>query len=88
MPRPNKRSRTLRRVFVRTPGGTNKILYKKRKPRSPHCANCGKPLHGTIRAITSVLRNVSKSKKHPKRKFGGNLCFNCTKRRLIQESRR
>ena len=83
MPRPNKRSRTLRRVFFRTPGGTNKILYKKRKPRSPHCANCGKPLHGTIRAITSVLRNVSKSKKHPKRKFGGNFGSISTKGSLF-----
>ena len=83
MPRPNKRSRTLRRVYVTTPGGINKILYKKRKPKKAHCANCGKELHGMVRNIPSVIRNISKSSKHPKRMFGGNLCANCTKLELI-----
>jgi len=88
MPQPNKRSRTLRRVYVKTPGGKNKILYKLRKPGKAHCANCGRELQGVPRNISSIIRNLSSSSKHPKRIFAGNLCFNCTKLELIKRIRK
>ena len=88
MPQPNKRSRSLRRVYIKTPGGKNKILYKIRKPKQAHCANCGIMLHGVPHNVSSIIRNLSKSKKHPKRIFGGNLCYNCSKLELINRIRK
>ncbi len=88
MPRPSKRSRTLRRVYVKTPGGNNKILYKNRKPKQAQCSNCGLILHGVARGNSSFIRNLSKSSKHPKRMFGGKLCYNCTKREIIKRTRK
>ena len=88
MPQPNKRSRTFRRVFIKTPGNNNRILYKNRKPKQPHCDNCGKILHGTKRGGSALIRNLSKSNKHPARIFGGKLCSTCTKRELIKRIRK
>lgn len=88
MPQPNKRSRSLRRVYIKTPGGKNKILYKRRKPRKAHCANCGRELHGVAHGVSSYIRNLSKSSKHPKRMFAGNLCFNCAKLEIIKRVRK
>ncbi len=88
MPQPHKRSRSLRRVYIKTPSGRNKILYKIRKPSKPTCSNCGKELHGVPRNVPSIVRNLSKSSKHPKRMFGGNLCFNCTKLEIIKRVRK
>jgi len=88
MPRPNKRSRSLRRVYIRTPGAKNKILYKRRKPKQAECANCGKMLHGVPRGVSSEIRNLSKSSKHPKRMFGGNLCHVCTKLEIVRRARK
>ncbi|MEK6932209.1 MAG: 50S ribosomal protein L34e [Nanoarchaeota archaeon] len=88
MPQPGKRSRTLRRVYVKTPGNRNKILYKVRKPKTGTCANCGATLHGLARGISSKIRNLSKSSKHPKRIFGGNLCHNCAKLEIIKRTRK
>ncbi len=49
MPRPMYRSRSLRRVYVRLPGGETTIHYERRKPRQAVCAICGKPLNGVPR---------------------------------------
>ena len=43
MPRGMYRSRTLRRVFKRVPGGASKLVYKQRKPGQPRCAQTGEP---------------------------------------------
>jgi len=83
-----KRSKKLRKVYVRTPSSKSKIIYKKRKPSEVKCANCKKPLQGIARERPSKLRNISKSKKTPKRIFGGNLCANCTKKEIIKGTRK
>ena len=88
MPQPHKRSRSLRRVYITTPGGINKILYKRRNPKQARCSNCGTNLHGVKRGVSSIIRNLSSSSKHPKRIFAGNLCYNCTKRQLISMVRK
>ncbi|AJF62558.1 MAG: 50S ribosomal protein L34e [archaeon GW2011_AR20] len=87
MPRPNKRSRTFRRVYVKTPSGENLIHYKRRKPKAAHCANCGEVLHGISRELPYKMKSMPKSQKRPERIFGGNLCSNCTKREIIERTR-
>lgn len=88
MPRPNRRSRTFRRVYLKTPSGKNKILYKRRKPKFAHCSNCGVILHGIPHELPYKMRNMSKSQKRPERIFGGNLCSNCVKREIIKRVRK
>lgn len=88
MPRPNKRSRTFRRVYVRTPSGRNVIHYKRRKPKLAHCADCSGILHGTKRELPYQMRNLPKSQKRPERIFGGTLCLACVKRELIRRARK
>ena len=88
MPRPNRRSRTFRRVYVKTPSGNNKILYKRRKPKAAHCANCGNILHGIPHELPFKMKNIPISQKRPERIFGGNLCSKCTKREIIRMVRK
>lgn len=81
MPRPSRRSRTLRRIHVKTPKST-KLVYAKRKPKKPHCANCGKVLPGVASAAPYKVRKLSKTQKRPERPFGGVLCSACTRLEL------
>lgn len=82
MPAPRYRSRTFRRVKVRTPGGRNVIHYKSRKPAKAQCASCGKPLAGVARLRPYKLRNTAKTKKRPQRPYGGQLCSKCMRTRI------
>jgi len=84
----SKRSKKLRKIYVRIPSSKSKIIYKKRKPSAVKCAVCKKPLHGVPRERPSKLRNISKSKKTQNRVFGGNLCANCARRELIKRIRK
>ncbi|MEM0015582.1 MAG: 50S ribosomal protein L34e [Saccharolobus sp.] len=74
MPRPALRSRSLRKISVRLPGGRNVIHYEKKKNGKAKCALCKKPLHGTR---TNKLYKYSKVEKRPERPFGGYLCPKC-----------
>lgn len=85
MPAPKHRSRTLRRVFVKTPGGKTKLTYRKRKPSKAKCAGCGAILRGVTRVRANRLKGVSKTKKSPSRPFGGKLCTKCSRKKLIEK---
>lgn len=82
MPRPHQRTRSLRRVYVRTPGGETKIHYEKRRPGPARCAICGRPLNGVPRLRPVELRNLPKTAKRPERMFGGVLCVDCLEKLL------
>ncbi len=77
MPRPAYRSESLRKIPVKTPGGSTVTHYEKRKPRIARCALCGKPLGGVPRLRTPRLRRLSRTKKRPERIYGGYLCPEC-----------
>jgi len=83
----NRRSRKLRRIFIKTPSNRSKIIYKKRAPSRVKCSICKKPLHGIKRLVDSKFRNLPKSQKRPRRIYAGNICSNCTKRILINKAR-
>jgi large subunit ribosomal protein L34e len=82
MPEGKHKSRTKRRVFVKTPGGNTKIQYKRRKPSKLICTVCGKQLHGIPNLIATRFKNLAKSKKRPQRPYGGNLCSACTRKKI------
>jgi len=84
MPRPSRRSRSLRRIFVRTPKHT-KLVYAKRKHSRAHCANCGAILHGVKTGPKYRMAKFAKTEKRPERPWGGMLCSRC-QRLKIKES--
>jgi len=77
MPRPMYRSRSLRRVYVRLPGGETVVHYEKRRPGPARCAICGRPLNGVPRLRASELRRLPKTAKRPERIYGGVICPSC-----------
>ncbi|MBU4501864.1 MAG: 50S ribosomal protein L34e [Nanoarchaeota archaeon] len=81
------KSRSLRRVKVRVPGGTTKLVYKQRKPSKAKCSSCGVILKGVLRANNSKMKNTAKTKKRPERPYGGVLCGKCTRKLMIQKAR-
>lgn len=85
MPSGKHKSRTLRRIFVKTPGGSTRLHYRKRKPKSARCASCGSVLKGVPRERPYKMQNLPKTKKRPERPYGGNLCSGCT--RSLMKSR-
>ena len=88
MPRGMYRSRSLRRVFVKAPGNTVKLHYKKRKPSKAKCGKCKAVLRGVARARPYKMKKMSLSQKRPTRPYGGNLCSACTRSLFKEQARK
>ena len=87
MPAPRLRSRSLRKIFRKVPGGRTNVHYKKRKPKTARCGNCGALLKGVPRAFPFRMRSMAKTKKRPERPFGGVLCSRCMRKTIIDKYR-
>lgn len=87
MPAPRLRSRSLRKVFRKVPGGRVSIQYKKRKPKAARCGNCGAVLKGVPRELPYKMRSMAKTKKRSERPFGGILCSRCMRQKIIDKVR-
>lgn len=81
------KSNTLRKVFVKTPGGKTTVHYRRRKPACAKCADTGKPLSGVPRELPRKMTNLPKSKKRPERPYGGFLSSAAMRKRLKQKAR-
>lgn len=68
----NKKSHSLRRVKVKTPGGRVTIHYKRRKPNYPKCGITGQILPGVARGTSTEVRKLARSERKPSRPYGGN----------------
>lgn len=79
-----ERSRSRRRVKVKTPSGEVKIHYRERKPAKVKCGVCGDVLKGVPNKRPRDLSKLSKSKKRPERPYGGVLCSKCTRKKLLE----
>jgi len=87
MTKPMHRSRTLRREQLRTPGNRSVMHFLKRKPNKAKCAICGKQLSGVPIALPSIFKHFSKTQKRPERKYGGNLCPECSREQIKKQAR-
>ena len=87
MPAGRFKSRTFRRVFVRTPGARTVLHYRKRKPKAAKCGCCGTALKGAPRERPYKMSNLPKTKKRPERPFGGNLCSRCMRKAVVEKAR-
>ena len=87
MPAPRLRSRSLRKVYRKVPGGRTSIHFKKRKPKAAKCGNCGAVLKGVPRELPFKMRSMAKTRKRPERPFGGVLCSRCMRKEMINKIR-
>ena len=77
MPSGKHKSRSMRRVYVKKPGNTVSISYRKRKPSKAKCIKCGAVLKGVASERPYKMQNMAKTKKRPSRPYGGVLCSKC-----------
>lgn len=70
------KSGSLRRRYVRTPGGVTKVHYSRFKSGMPRCGICGSYLNGII-SDSKEVRRASRSEKSVERPYGGNICHRC-----------
>lgn len=87
MPEGKHKSRTMRRVFTKTPGGRVVLHYSLKKPKKSRCHQCGALLAGVARERPVGLSKLSKTEKRPERPYAGVLCAKCT-RVLFKEKAR
>lgn len=87
MPAPRRRSRSLRRIYVKTPGGKTIVHYKRRKPKVAHCGKCGAVLKGIPHERPYRMENMPKTKKRPERPYGGVLCSRCMRELFVEKGR-
>ena len=84
MPRGMHKSRTFRRVKVRTPGAKTVTQYRRRKPSKAHCGSCRATLAGVPQGIPNQIKKLPKTARRLERPYGGVMCSKCT-RQLIKE---
>jgi large subunit ribosomal protein L34e len=85
MVRPAQRSRTFRRVKVRTPGGKTVTHYRLKKPAKAKCSSCKGELHGMARGRPAAMKKLTKSQKRPERPYAGQLCSKCLRKKIVVE---
>lgn len=87
MPAGKHKSGRFRKIFVKAPGGKNKVHYRERKPKKAVCSNCKKSLVGVPRELPNRMANLPKTAKRPERPYGGVLCSECMRRQLREKAR-
>ena len=79
------RSRTMRRVKVRTPKGESKLYYRPRKTSKSKCRDCRAVLSGMAPRTSSKLKK-SKTQRRPQRPYGGVLCTQCLRKLMVKKA--
>ncbi|HIH12232.1 TPA: 50S ribosomal protein L34e [Candidatus Woesearchaeota archaeon] len=81
------KSRTFRRIKVKTPGGKTNTHFRRRKPSKAICATCRKTLLGVPQGLPMQVAKLPKTARRPERPYGGVLCSACTRKVLQQRAR-
>ncbi|MFT4297636.1 MAG: 50S ribosomal protein L34e [Candidatus Woesearchaeota archaeon] len=81
------KSRSMRKIFVKAPGNTIKVHYKKRKPKKAVCPVYGTELSGVPRERPIKMKNMAKTKKRPERPYGGVLSSKAMRDKMKQKAR-
>lgn len=71
------RTRSRKRVKLKTPGGLEVTHFKEKKPGKPICGRCWKTLGGMPNRIPSEMRAMKSSERIPSRPYAGVLCNQC-----------
>ncbi len=80
----NTRSNKVRKV--KTPGGRLSVLHLKKSVKAQVCSEpgCGIRLGGLKRVRSSKLKHLKQRERTISRPYGGNLCAQCVKNRIIR----
>ena len=81
------KSRSLRKVFVKVPGNSIKVHYRKRKPGKATCPVYGTALPGVPQENSAKMQNMPKTMKRPERPFGGVLSSRAMRDKMKQKAR-
>lgn len=71
------RTRSKKKVKVRTPGGATVTHFKSKKPAKAACGRCEGRLGGVPNRIQSESRGLRPSERTPNRPYAGVLCERC-----------
>jgi len=71
------RTRSRKRVRVKTPGGKTVTHFKREKATKATCGRCRKRLSGTPNKTSSENRALKPSERTPSRPYAGVLCNEC-----------
>ncbi|CAM9350918.1 unnamed protein product [Choristocarpus tenellus] len=69
---------------VKTPGGKLVAHYHKKKAKGPRCAVCSISLPGIKHLRPKQYKNLKKREKTVSRSYGGSLCANCVRQRIVR----
>ena len=86
MVRRHLRTKGTRKVRVKTATGVT-IHYKQKKINRAKCGTCKKTLHGIPSLTKAKFRNLTSSQRKVARKYGGNLCSSCARKKIVEEAR-
>lgn len=81
------KSRTLRRVHVKTPGNRHVMHYRKKKPSKAVCSKCGQVLPGVANKRPNAMKSIPKTAKRPERPYGGVLCSKCMREAMKEKAK-
>ncbi|AOW02357.1 60S ribosomal protein L34 [Yarrowia lipolytica] len=77
-------TRSNRVKIIKTPGGNLRYLHIKKAAGRPKCGECGIALAGIPTLRPRELATVSRPTKTVQRAYGGSLCANCVKDRVVR----
>ncbi|KNC85143.1 60S ribosomal protein L34-B [Sphaeroforma arctica JP610] len=70
--------------IIKTPGGKLTFQYLKKTAASPKCGDCGTALQGVKTGRPKEYAQMSKTKKHVTRAYGGSRCASCVRERIVR----
>lgn len=70
--------------LVKTPGNKLRYLHIHKKGTSPKCGECGIALAGVVALRPREYARASRYDKTVQRAYGGTVCGNCVKDRIIR----
>lgn len=70
--------------IVKTPGGSLRFQHVKKNTARPKCGECHIALPGLATVRPRELANMSKPKKNVQRAYGGVVCGNCVRNRVVR----
>jgi large subunit ribosomal protein L34e len=73
----SKRTRSVKKVKVRTPGGRTTTHFRSGSIGAVRCGMCDNPLPGVATGTPTQLKGMSASSKTPNRPYAGVLCSDC-----------
>ena len=87
MPAGKHKSKTLRKVFVKTPGNRTTTHFRTKKPAKATCPVYGTVLPGVANERPTEMQNMPKTHKRPERPYGGILSSKAMREKMREKAR-